>query len=114
MLTNPEVTARILSQSSAARVGLLGCAAISKMCLAAFRRRKSVIVPGLGNKINLLLIRYVPSVIRMHVLVRVFRREMKEHPPSAVPEFFLPLLSSQALTAEANANGIHRSIYFRI
>lgn len=83
MLTNPEVTARILSQSSAARVGLLGCAAISKMCLAAFRRRKSVIVPGLGNKINLLLIRYVPSVIRMHVLVRVFRREMKEHPPCA-------------------------------
>jgi short-subunit dehydrogenase/uncharacterized protein (DUF2062 family) len=75
IMTNPDVTRRILSQGSAGKLGLLMGAEIAKISLKAFGGNRTVVVPGLGNKFCLFLIRFVPEVVRMRVLVKVFLRE---------------------------------------
>jgi len=76
IMTNPDVTARILRQKRMGRIGLLKASEVARVSLEALRRSRSVIVPGFGNKFNLMLIRYMPETLRMKVLVNAFRREL--------------------------------------
>jgi short-subunit dehydrogenase len=82
MTTNANVTTRILLQGSQGKAGLLMASRIASITLKAIRKGHEVIVPGFMNKFSLLLIRIVPYVIRMKVLLPVFRKEigMQEAP----------------------------------
>jgi uncharacterized protein len=76
ILTNPDVTLRIIRQGAAGKVGLLKASEIARIAVNGIRKGKEVIVPGIGNKLSLLLIRIVPEQIRLNVVSKVIRREI--------------------------------------
>jgi uncharacterized protein len=76
--TNPDVVRRIMKQGAAGQVGLLPASCIAAICLKSVRHHKEVIVPGIMNKLMLLVIRVVPAWIRLRFLSRVIRREICE------------------------------------
>jgi uncharacterized protein len=83
IMTNPDVTSRIIRQGAAGKVGLLQACQIARLALDGVRSGRKVIVPGFMNKLNLLLIRIVPEVIRLNMLSRVMKREISEFLPQA-------------------------------
>lgn len=76
IMTNPDVTLRIIRQGSAGKIGLLRACEIARIAVDGIRKGKEIIVPGIMNKFNLLLIRIVPQNIRIGVVARVIRREI--------------------------------------
>ena len=76
ILTNPDVTLRIIRQGAAGKVGLLRASEIARIAVDGIRRGKEVIVPGIMNKFNLFLIRIVPEQIRLNLVSKVIRREI--------------------------------------
>lgn len=77
ILTNPDVTARIIRQGSAGKIGLLMGSEIARIAIDGVNAGREVIIPGFMNKVNLLLIRVVPDGIRLQMLSRVIRREIR-------------------------------------
>jgi uncharacterized protein len=76
IMTNPDVTLRIIRQGAAGKVGLLRAGEIARIAIEGIVRGHEVIVPGIMNKISLLLIRIIPEQIRLHMLSKVIRREI--------------------------------------
>lgn len=78
ILTNPDVILRIIRQGTAGKIGLLQAGEIARTAIDGVRAGRSVIVPGFMNKINLLLMRLVPTSLCQAMLSRVIRREIAE------------------------------------
>ncbi len=76
MTTNADVTRRILLQGSSGKAGLLMASEVARISLKAIRKGREMIIPGFMNRFSLLLMRVVPYVIRMRILLPVFRKEI--------------------------------------
>ncbi len=78
IFTNADVILRIIRQGAAGKVGLLQAAEIARIAIDGVRSGREAIVPGFMNKVNLFLMRVVPSAIRLNMLSKVIRREISE------------------------------------
>lgn len=74
--TNSEVASRITCQGFLGRIGLLTARSIASIVVSSAERGKEVVIPGFLNKINRWLIRWTPEFLRLHLLERIFRREL--------------------------------------
>lgn len=76
IVTNPDVTLRVLMQGILGKISLLTAGKIARIILAATEKGKNVIIPGFFNKVSWLLIRLTPEFIRLNLLGKTFRREL--------------------------------------
>jgi hypothetical protein len=74
--TNSEVASRINCQGFLGRIGLLTARSIASIVVSSAERGKEVVIPGILNKINRGLIKWIPEMIRLHLLEKIFRREL--------------------------------------
>lgn len=75
--SNPEVMTRILKQGIFCRMSLVHPRDITRQSLTQAENGKAVIVPGLMNKINRIISRLIPDMIRLHFASRLVRKELK-------------------------------------
>jgi short-subunit dehydrogenase len=75
-ISNPDVAKRIMKQSILARLGVLSAREITRQTITGAERGQSVIIPGLWNKINRFLIRWVPEELRLSILADIMKREL--------------------------------------
>ena len=78
MKTNPDVTKRIEKQKMLGRIGLINTRKIAEIAVNNLLKYDSLIIPGFFNKMNWLMIKIVPVWIRLALLSKVVRRELKE------------------------------------
>jgi short-subunit dehydrogenase len=78
MKTNSEVIKRIEKQKFFGRMGLVTTEKIAKIAVNNLLKHDSLIIPGFINKLNWLMIRIVPVWLRLNLLSRVIKRELKE------------------------------------
>ena len=76
ILTNPDVVVRIIKQGFLGRLGLLSASRISQIAINSMIKGKSVIIPGIFNKFNLVLIRILPHKVRMMIFTQVIKKEI--------------------------------------
>ena len=76
IITNPDVASRILKQGILGKIGLLTAGKIAKIALKAAESGKEVVVPGFINKINRRLIKWTPEFIRLHLMEKIYRKEV--------------------------------------
>ena len=79
IMTNPDVIARIEKHGFLGKIGLLSAKKIAQIAITNLLNGRFVIIPGFFNKINLLLIRIIPTRIRLSMLSKLFRKELKIH-----------------------------------
>lgn len=77
MKTNQDVTQRINNQGILGKVGLLSPERVAEISIRQLFKRDSLILLGLFNKINWLLMVIIPIWIRLPLLTRAVRRELK-------------------------------------
>jgi uncharacterized protein len=75
-ISNPDVAKRIMKQGYLARLGVLSPREITRKVFTGAERGHQVIVPGLWNKVNRLLMRWVPEKLRLSFMSGVFKREL--------------------------------------
>jgi len=78
ILTNPDVIVRIIRQGKHGRRGLFPGRTLARMAIHGVRNGKWVIVPGMANKMNRLLMTTLPSKIIVPFLAGVMIKEIKE------------------------------------
>lgn len=78
MKTNADVTRRIEKQKIFGRMGLLSPEKTAWITVDGLLKRDALIIPGFLNKVNWLMIQIVPVWLRLSLLSRVIRRELKE------------------------------------
>jgi uncharacterized protein len=78
MKTNSEVIRRIEKQKFFGRMGLVPTEKIAKIAVNNLLKHDSLIIPGFMNKLNWLMIQIVPVWLRLNLLSRVIKRELKE------------------------------------
>jgi hypothetical protein len=76
IVTNPDVTLRVIMQGVLGKISLLTAGEIARIILTATEKGKNVIIPGFFNKVSWLLIRLTPEFIRLNLLEKTFRREL--------------------------------------
>jgi hypothetical protein len=76
IVTNPDVTLRIIRQGTMAKFGLLTAGKITRVTISALARGKEVIIPGFINKLNRLLLKWVPEYLRLSLLKRAIGKEL--------------------------------------
>jgi short-subunit dehydrogenase len=74
--SNPDVANRIKKHGILARLGVLTPCEITRQAFSGADHGQEVIVPGLWNKVNRYLIRWVPEKIRLYLMAGVIRREL--------------------------------------
>ncbi len=77
MITNPDTEERINNLGFLGRFGLLSTEKVARITVNSVLKGKKVIVPGILSKVNLFIIRAVPSGIRIPLFARLIRREIK-------------------------------------
>ncbi len=78
MRTNSDVIKRIEKQKFFGRMGVVTTERIAKIAVNNLLKHDSLIIPGFINKLNWLMIQIVPVWLRLNLLSRVIRRELKE------------------------------------
>jgi len=76
MKTNPDVSKRIEKQGFLGKFGLLDTQKIAEIAVRQLYRRDSLVIPGLLNKINWLMIQIIPVWLRLIFLSRIVKREL--------------------------------------
>jgi uncharacterized protein len=76
IVTNPDVTLRIMRQGILGKFGLLTAGKIARIAISSAERGNEVIVPGLINKMNRFLVNWVPEYLRLTLLERTCRKEL--------------------------------------
>jgi len=82
--TNPEVTARIEKQGVFGRMGQVSPAKLARIAIRQLFVRDSLILPGVLNKINWLLMVMLPNAWKLPLLSRVVRKEINTLQPVGV------------------------------
>lgn len=75
-ISNADVAKRIMKQSFIARLGVLSAREITLKALKGAEKGQNVIIPGIWNRLNRLLMQLVPEDIRLSVLSNVLKREL--------------------------------------
>lgn len=76
MLTNVDVTERIIRQGWLARLSLLSTSEVVNISLAEMKMGKAMIIPGIANKMLYVAMRYLPDSLRLSLAARVVKREV--------------------------------------
>lgn len=76
IMTNPEVTMRIMKQGILGRLGLLTAGQITRIALEGAEQGKEVIVPGIMNRLNRFLIKFTPESWRLSLMDKVLQKEL--------------------------------------
>jgi short-subunit dehydrogenase len=76
MRTNPEVVKRIERLGFFGTFGLLSPERIASIAVRQLYHRDSLIIPGILNKLNWLLIQIIPVWIRLPIVSRIFKKEI--------------------------------------
>ena len=76
ILTNPDVTLRLINHGILGKIGLLTAGKIARIVLEGVEKGKEVIVPGLMSKLNRILIKWVPESLRLSLMEKVCRKEL--------------------------------------
>lgn len=76
MKTNPDVVRRINRQGIFGRFGLLSPEQVARISLKRTLRRTAVILPGISNKVNHLLMTIIPDSILIRLMSNVISREL--------------------------------------
>lgn len=77
MLTNEDVCKRIRKQGLFGRIGLLSPERVARISLNRLFRNQQIILPGLINKLNWLLMKIVPVGVRLPLVSRIIAREIE-------------------------------------
>jgi len=75
-ISNPDVASRIMKQGLLARLGVMSAREITIRSLTCAERGQKVIIPGLWNKVNWLLMRWVPEELRLSLMSGVVKKEL--------------------------------------
>jgi hypothetical protein len=75
-ISNLDVASRIRKQSLLGKLGVLSTLEITRQALSGAEHGQEVIVPGLWNKFNKYLMRWVPENMRLAFMEGVFKREL--------------------------------------
>ena len=78
ILTNPDVTIRIIRQGKNGKRGLLPARILARKAINGVVKGKHVIVPGFANKLNRLLMTSLPATIIVPILAKAMTREIME------------------------------------
>ncbi|PKP19861.1 MAG: hypothetical protein CVU05_10400 [Bacteroidetes bacterium HGW-Bacteroidetes-21] len=81
--TNADVTARIEKQGFFGKMGLVSPERLAYIAIQQLLKRDSLILPGILNKINWLLMMLLPNAWKLPLLSRVVRREINPGIPVA-------------------------------
>jgi hypothetical protein len=76
IVTNPVVAYRIITQGFLGKIGLLTVGKIAQEALSAAERGKEVVVPGSLNKLNRILLKWLPENMRLNIMERIIRKEL--------------------------------------
>lgn len=77
IMTNSNTTRRILSQGQKGKMGLLSTAEIARMAIRKTFKRRPVIIPGIMNRISLLLMWLLPLKVKLRIVSREVKKEMQ-------------------------------------
>jgi short-subunit dehydrogenase len=77
MMTNCDVISRILKQGIWGRLGLLTTNKIARIAICSMLKEKTVIIPGLFNKLYLIMVRLIPARIVLPLMSMQLRKEME-------------------------------------
>ena len=76
--TNPEVCKRIEQQKLFGRLGQVSPEKLAHIAIKQLFQHDSLLIPGIMNKLNWILIKIIPIWIRMGFLSKVVQREISE------------------------------------
>jgi len=76
IVTNPDVTLRLIKQGFLGKIGLLTAGKIANITIKNAEKGKQVIIPGFINKFNRMLIRIIPEYFRLNILEKAYRKEL--------------------------------------
>lgn len=76
--TNPDVTARIEKQGLLGKIGLITPEKLASIAIRQLLKRDSLILPGVFNKLNWLLMSIIPNYWKLLLVSRVVRREIAQ------------------------------------
>jgi short-subunit dehydrogenase len=76
IMTNSNVTRRVISQGRKGKMGLLSTSEIARIALKQTLRRHSTIIPGFMNKLNHLLMSCLPTGLKMRIVSREVKKEI--------------------------------------
>lgn len=76
MMTNPDTIKRINNMGLLGKFGLLSADKVARVAVSSLLSGKKVIIPGILSKVNLFIIRAVPSGIRIPLFARLIRKEI--------------------------------------
>ncbi len=79
--TNADVTARIEKQGILGRMGQVSPQKLANIAIEQLLNRNSLILPGILNKINWLLMALSPNALKLPILSRVVRKEIYSSRP---------------------------------
>jgi hypothetical protein len=77
IMTNSNTTRRIISQGLKGKMGLLSTPAIAAIALRKTLLHDPVIIPGLMNRINHLLMNLLPLEMKLKIVSRAIKKEMQ-------------------------------------
>jgi uncharacterized protein len=76
IVTNPDVTLRVIKQGILGKLGLLTAGRIARIAIAGVEKGKKVIIPGFINKLNRILIKWLPESIQLILMGKTCRKEL--------------------------------------
>ncbi|HLO60353.1 MAG TPA: SDR family NAD(P)-dependent oxidoreductase [Bacteroidales bacterium] len=77
MRTNADVTNRIASQSLVGRLGVMSTRETATIAVNKLFARRTLIIPGFFNKVNWLMTKIFPLWLRLIVLSKVMKKEIR-------------------------------------
>ncbi|HEY1047944.1 MAG TPA: short-chain dehydrogenase, partial [Bacteroidia bacterium] len=77
MKTNEEVSKRIDKQGWMGKMGLLSPEKVAEISIKQLFKKDTLIMLGMGNGINWLLMKIIPIWIRLPLLTNAIKRELK-------------------------------------
>lgn len=77
MLTNADVTRRIIQQGFKAKMSLLPVSEIARIAIQQTLAGKAIIIPGIINRVNYLLMNVIPPSLKVKMLSGIIRKELR-------------------------------------
>ena len=82
--TNPDVCRRIEKQKFFGKIGLLSPEQLAFQAIDQILKQDSLLIPGVLNKINWLLMKTIPIWLQMGLMSKVIKRELAENKSSNI------------------------------
>jgi hypothetical protein len=80
IMTNSNTSRRVISQGIKGRMGLLPTSVIARIALRKTMANHPIIIPGIMNRFNLMLMRLLPLGLKLKIVSREVRKEIQYSP----------------------------------